>query len=129
LTSRKLHNITRFDYGRTRGWWVRIRRRGKRYAAFFSDAPNGGTRAALDLAVHQRDKWLDKLPELQPKTSRPCACGCGRRVKHRHPSGRLARFIPGHRAAPAKRSRPAASRAKAKKPAARARKKSRRARR
>jgi hypothetical protein len=107
VASRKLSNITRFDYGRTRGWWVRIRRRGKRYAAFFSDAPSGGTRKALDLAIRQRNAWLDKLPELEPKSSRPCACGCGRRVKHRHPSGRLARFVPGHRAVAHKRSKKA----------------------
>ena len=84
----------------------------QRYAAFFSDVPSGGTRKALDLAIRRRDAWLDVLPELEPKSSRPCACGCGKRVKHRHPSGRLARFVPGHRAAARKRSASKTSRRK-----------------
>ena len=90
-----LRNITRFDYAKTHGWWVRMRR-GKRVVShFFSDGVHGGKRRARDEAIAYRDKALRKLGPLLPKKSRLCACGCGRRVTRRYPSGRLFRFAPG----------------------------------
>jgi hypothetical protein len=90
-----LRNITRFDYAKTHGWWVRMRR-GKRVVShFFSDGVHGGKRKARDMAIAYRDQSLRKLGPLLPKKSRLCACGCGRRVTRRYPSGRLFRFAPG----------------------------------
>ena len=90
-----LRNITRFDYAKTHGWWVRMRR-GKRVVShFFSDGVHGGKRKARDEAIAYRDKALRRLGPIEPKKSRLCACGCGRRVTRRYPSGRLFRFAPG----------------------------------
>jgi hypothetical protein len=90
-----LRNITRFDYAKTHGWWVRMRR-GKRVVShFFSDGVHGGKNKARGKAVKFRDETLRKLGPLLPKKSRLCACGCGRRVTRRYPSGRLYRFAPG----------------------------------
>jgi hypothetical protein len=55
-------NVTRFEFGRTRGWWVRIRRRNRKVQAFFSDGKHGGRAAALAKARRQRDRWLRTLP-------------------------------------------------------------------
>lgn len=53
-------NITRIDLvtasGRYGGWEVRIQRRGKKIAKFFSDASCGGNRAALNAAKSFRDE-------------------------------------------------------------------------
>jgi hypothetical protein len=65
-------NITRFEFGRTRGWWVRIRRRGKAVQSFFSDGVHGGRAKALAKARRQRDAWLRTLPDpVDPLRKRP----------------------------------------------------------
>jgi len=67
-----LRNITRFEFGRTQGWWVRIRRRGRQVQAFFSDGKHGGRKAALREARRQRDRWLRTLPEpIDPRRKKP----------------------------------------------------------
>jgi hypothetical protein len=58
-------NITRFDYGKTHGWWVRFQRStesGRRVVSkMFSDAVHGGKRKALRAAVGWRDQTLAAL--------------------------------------------------------------------
>lgn len=53
-------NISRIDLinasGRYGGWEVRLQRRGRRIAKFFSDATYGGNRAALQAAKLFRDE-------------------------------------------------------------------------
>jgi hypothetical protein len=54
-------NITRFDYGKTHGWWVRFQRStragSKRVVSkMFSDAVHGGKREALRAAIAWRDE-------------------------------------------------------------------------
>ena len=67
-----LRNITRFEFGRTRGWWVRIRRRNRKVQAFFSDGKHGGRAAALAKARRQRDRWLRTLPApIDPRRTKP----------------------------------------------------------
>jgi hypothetical protein len=65
-------NITRFEFGRTRGWWVRIRRRGRRVQAFYSDGKHGGRAAALAKARRRRNQWLRSLPPpIDPRRKKP----------------------------------------------------------
>jgi hypothetical protein len=90
-------NITRFDYAKTHGWWVRIRRGDRAVSRFFSDGIHGGKRAARGAALAFRDAALRRLGPIPAKRFRLCACGCGARVRRRYPSGRLYRFAPGCR--------------------------------
>ena len=55
-----MKNITRFDYGNTHGWWVRLRRQSASYSKLFSDAPHGGKSAALEAALAWRNEMLRK---------------------------------------------------------------------
>lgn len=64
-----MHHITRFDYGRTRGWWVRIRRRPHPCSKLFSDRIYGSSEKALEAARAWRDEKLETRP-LQNYRSR-----------------------------------------------------------
>lgn len=60
-------NISRIEIERdgvvpTMGWEVRISRRGKKVAKFYSDSLHGGKRKALQEARAFRDKMEDKYP-------------------------------------------------------------------
>lgn len=60
-------NITRTDFGRTHGWWVRIYRTdaaGHKGCTnqLFSDGVHGGKRKALKAALAWRDEILGLLP-------------------------------------------------------------------
>jgi hypothetical protein len=95
MAARKERNITRFDYGNSHGWWVRIRRGSRAVSQFFSDGIYGSKRAALAKALAHRDKELRRLGPVPAKRSRLCACGCGKRITRRYPSGRFVRFATG----------------------------------
>ncbi|MCU0912963.1 MAG: hypothetical protein MUC88_00195 [Planctomycetes bacterium] len=51
-----MKSISRFDYGRNRGWFVRVRWRGRTHSKLFSDRLHGGKRKALDASVAWRDQ-------------------------------------------------------------------------
>ena len=51
---------------KTRGWNVRVFRRGVKLGKFFSDAKYGGRAGALSEAMHFRDEAEKKLPLLAP---------------------------------------------------------------
>jgi hypothetical protein len=74
-------NISRMEYGRTRGWWVRIYRGAggnKRcHSKLFSDTTNGGKRAALRAARAWRDLMLARLPEADKHSGRRVEPGHG----------------------------------------------------
>lgn len=57
--------IIRFDYGNTRGWWVRIRRKAHSCSKLFSDGVYGGTEAAKEAAIAWRDEMLRKHPPVR----------------------------------------------------------------
>ena len=59
-----MRHITRFDYGRTRGWWVRIHRQPNPCSKLFSDGKHGGTEQALEAAKAWRDEMLKDRPML-----------------------------------------------------------------
>lgn len=67
-------NITRMDYGRTHGWWVRVYRgRGADKICFskhFSDGVWGGKRKALEAARKWRAQTIRQLPSTRPGGSR-----------------------------------------------------------
>lgn len=66
-----LRLITRCQYERSRGWWVRVERVGFRRARFFSDRRCGGRLAALDAAVLFRDAAEAEAPAKRPKPAPP----------------------------------------------------------
>jgi hypothetical protein len=68
-------NITRFDYGKTHGWWVRFQRSTpagvKRVVSkMFSDAVHGGKGKALRAAVAWRDETAATIRPARPRTAR-----------------------------------------------------------
>ncbi len=54
--------ITRFEYGRTRAWFVRFERGGRPVRKLFSDGVYGGTEQALRAAEAFRESTLKTLP-------------------------------------------------------------------
>ena len=92
---RREPNISRFDYGRTHGWWVRFQRgttaEGRRIivSKMFSDAVHGGNSKALGAAIAWRNRTVlnvpspmrTGIPELTPGT------GYVRRTEIRQRSG------------------------------------------
>lgn len=68
-------NITRFDYAKTHGWWVRFQRStdsgAKRVTSkMFSDAVHGGKRKALRAAIAWRDLTASTLRPARRRTTR-----------------------------------------------------------
>lgn len=59
---RKYPQITRFDYGRSHAWWVRIEREGFVRRRLFSDGAYGGRWSALEAAQKYRDIQLRRAP-------------------------------------------------------------------
>ncbi len=57
-----LSNITRFEYGNTRAWWVRFEVARAPIRKMFSDGRYGGTERALAAAVKFRDQYRSSLP-------------------------------------------------------------------
>jgi hypothetical protein len=97
-------NITRFDFGRTHGWWVRIRRRGRSVQAFYSDGKHGGRTRALARARRQRDHWLRVLPDpIDPRRRKP-SVRIYRDVSSGHPAWRVYIRFPGGAVASTSRS-------------------------
>ena len=56
-------HVTRMDYARNHGWWVRVYRGGRCHSKFFSDSRHGGKRRGLSAAVEYRDELLRRLPQ------------------------------------------------------------------
>jgi len=68
-------NITRFDYGKTHGWWVRFQRSTasgtKRVVSkMFSDAVHGGKTKALRAAIAWRDETAATIRPARSRTGR-----------------------------------------------------------
>ena len=66
-------NITRFQYGNTRGWWVRFQRSTESgtkrvISKMFSDTVHGGKVKALKAAIAWRDRTVATIPP--PRRSR-----------------------------------------------------------
>ena len=59
-----LKHITRLDYQKTHGWWVRIRRKSNPCSKLFSDGVYGGRDKALEAAT----AWRDEQVKLRTKT-------------------------------------------------------------
>ena len=61
-------SITRMDYKRNTGWYVRVKFRGKEHRKYFGDTVWGGTDDALEAAIQWRN---EKELELgKPRTER-----------------------------------------------------------
>lgn len=74
-------NITRMDYARTHGWWVRLYRteQGRKvcHSRHFSDGKLGGRREALLAARAWRDQKTKRLPKAQKNAGRAVVAGHG----------------------------------------------------
>lgn len=67
-----LRLITRCEYERSCGWWVRVERlSGYRRSKMFSDSKFGGRQGALESAVRFRDEAEAEAPPKLPKPGRP----------------------------------------------------------
>jgi hypothetical protein len=67
----KLKNITRMDYERSHGWWVRFEYRAKPISKMFSDSSYGGKRASRAAAIKYRDEVLQTLPNRSHQHQAP----------------------------------------------------------
>ncbi len=63
-----LKHITRLDYQKTHGWWVRIRRKSNPCSKLFSDGVYGGRDQALQAAIQWRDEKLVNAPKQSVRT-------------------------------------------------------------
>jgi hypothetical protein len=75
-----LRLVSRCEYERTRGWWVRVTRLlgGYRRTRLFSDGRYGGRQAALEAALLFRDAALAEAPPPMLKPGRPRRSPAGR---------------------------------------------------
>ena len=64
-----LKHITRLDYQKTHGWWVRIRRKSNPCSKLFSDGVHGGRDKALEAASAWRDEQLKAAPKQSNRTT------------------------------------------------------------
>lgn len=76
----RYRNITRFDYGSTHGYFVRMSWKHERRSKFFSDGKHGDRLAALAAAIAWRDSTALELGKPQGKAPRK-DLGVHRRVK------------------------------------------------
>ena len=63
-----LKHITRLDYQKTHGWWVRIRRKSNPCSKLFSDGVYGCKEKALEAALQWRDEKLSTSPKQKSRT-------------------------------------------------------------
>ncbi len=64
-----IKHITRLDYQKTHGWWVRIRRKSNPCSKLFSDGIYGGRDKALEAATIWRDEKLSLAPKQTSRTT------------------------------------------------------------
>jgi hypothetical protein len=76
----RYRNITRFDYGNTHGYFVRLSWKHERRSKFFSDGKHGDRLAALAAAIAWRDRTAEELGKPLGKAPRK-DIGIHRRVK------------------------------------------------
>ncbi len=69
--SRSNQNITRLDYKRTHGWWVRFERGEDHIRKLFSDKTYGGKNKALSAARQFRDGLIGVLPSTKSLVPTP----------------------------------------------------------
>lgn len=74
-----MKSISRFDYGRTRGWLVRVAWKKKLHSKLFSDNKYHGKKQALKAAIEYRNKFEWMLGK--PRTERTVQA-LGRRGNH-----------------------------------------------
>ena len=54
--------VSRYDYGRTHGWWVRVSRDGVLFRKMFYDSKEGSPQESLKAAIRHRHNILASLP-------------------------------------------------------------------
>jgi len=56
-----MHNVTRMDYSKAKGWWVRIIKDNTHYSKLFSDSRYRSSEHALVAAISYRNELLGEL--------------------------------------------------------------------
>jgi hypothetical protein len=77
----RYRNITRFDYGSTHGYFVRLSWKHDRRSKFFSDTKYGDRLAALAAAIAWRDSTAQEMGKPSGKAASRKDLGIHRRVK------------------------------------------------
>lgn len=57
----QIKHVTRIDSGNTHGWYVRIRKRGKKFEKLFSDLKHGSKDWAFFKAILYLDECIEKI--------------------------------------------------------------------
>jgi hypothetical protein len=77
----RYRNITRFDYGNTHGYFVRLSWKHDRRSKFFSDGKHGDRLAALAAAIAWRDATAEEMGKPNGKAAAKKDLGIHRRLK------------------------------------------------
>src|SRR3990172_1248499 len=62
----KIKGISRMDFARAKGWFVRVYRRGQTHTKFFSDSKYNGTAPALQQAIAYKTEYERQHPPEYP---------------------------------------------------------------
>ena len=62
--AKSMRGITRMDYERATGWFVRIYREGKTHSKFFADSLHRGKTRAREAAIEYRDDYESTHPRM-----------------------------------------------------------------
>ncbi len=74
-------NITRMDYAKSQGYFVRVRWKGEARSKLFSDSVYGDRLSALAAAIEWRDQVTKELGKPRPGSPPPANTGIHRRMR------------------------------------------------
>ncbi|NTW00285.1 MAG: AP2 domain-containing protein [Oscillochloris sp.] len=77
-------NITRMDYPKSQGYFVRVRWKGEARSKLFSDGVYGDRLSALAAAIEWRDQITKELGKPRPGAPPPANVGIHRRMRGGH---------------------------------------------
>jgi hypothetical protein len=81
IKSTRYLNITRMDYAKSQGYFVRVRWKGEARSKLFSDGVYGDRLSALAAAIEWRDQVSKELGKPRPGAPPPASTGIHRRVR------------------------------------------------
>jgi len=81
IKSTRYLNITRMDYAKSQGYFVRVRWKGEARSKLFSDGVYGDRLSALAAAIEWRDQVSKDLGKPRPGAPPPASTGIHRRVR------------------------------------------------
>ncbi|WP_202976804.1 AP2/ERF family transcription factor [Candidatus Oscillochloris fontis] len=81
IKSTRYVNITRMDYAKSQGYFVRVRWKGEARSKLFSDSVYGDRLSALAAAIEWRDQMTKELGKPRPGAPPPANTGIHRRMR------------------------------------------------